>query len=169
MENYNSTHTGAEIDSYVTKQELVDLIYPIGSIYISVNSVSPATLFGGTWEQIQDRFLLSAGSTYTAGNTGGVSENSHSHQDGLVYGSYFRNLAMEQNTNAGLVNYDSANNTSLAIWTQLTNSNVFVNDSTATSSKEVSAAHYRHTANVSYSTINNMPPYLVVNIWKRTA
>lgn len=61
MENYNSTHTGAEIDSYVTKQELIDLIYPVGSIYISVNSVSPATLFGGTWEQIQDRFLLSAG------------------------------------------------------------------------------------------------------------
>ena len=38
---------------------------------MSVNSTSPATLFGGTWEQIQDTFLLSAGSTYTAGDTGG--------------------------------------------------------------------------------------------------
>ena len=45
--------------------------YPVGSIYMSVNSTSPATLFGGTWEQIQDVFLLAAGSTYTAGDTGG--------------------------------------------------------------------------------------------------
>ena len=39
---------------------------------MSVNSTSPATLFGGTWEQIEDTFLLCAGNTYTAGNTGGV-------------------------------------------------------------------------------------------------
>ena len=47
-------------------------IFPIGSIYTSINSTSPATLFGGTWEQIQGRFLLSANSSYTAGSTGGA-------------------------------------------------------------------------------------------------
>ena len=52
---------------------LVDLIYPIGSIYQSTVATSPATLFGGTWTQITDRFVLSAGSTYTAGTTGGAS------------------------------------------------------------------------------------------------
>ncbi len=45
--------------------------YPVGSIYMSVNSTSPATLFGGTWERIQDMFLLAAGSSYSAGSTGG--------------------------------------------------------------------------------------------------
>ena len=50
---------------------LVDYIYPIGAVYISVTAVNPAVLFGGTWEQIEDTFLLSAGSTYTGGNTGG--------------------------------------------------------------------------------------------------
>ena len=50
-----------------------DLIYPIGCIYISVTSTNPGTLFGGTWEQIQDKFLLCAGSTYSAGTTGGAS------------------------------------------------------------------------------------------------
>jgi hypothetical protein len=50
---------------------LWEKIYPVGSIYISANSTSPANLFGGTWEQIKDRFLLAAGGTYAAGSTGG--------------------------------------------------------------------------------------------------
>lgn len=33
------------------KKDIADIIYPIGSIYMSVNSTSPATLFGGTWER----------------------------------------------------------------------------------------------------------------------
>lgn len=36
--------------------------YPVGSIYMSVNSTNPDELFGGTWEQIQGRFLLEQGS-----------------------------------------------------------------------------------------------------------
>ena len=47
--------------------------FPIGYIYLSVSNVNPSTYFGGTWEQIKDVFLLSAGTTYTAGNTGGAS------------------------------------------------------------------------------------------------
>lgn len=54
------------------KSFLVDSIYPVGSIYMSVNSTSPATLFGGTWSQLKDRFLLGAGDTYSNGATGGV-------------------------------------------------------------------------------------------------
>lgn len=50
---------------------LLDKIYPVGSVYMSVNKVSPASFLGGTWEQIKDRFLLGAGDTYAAGNTGG--------------------------------------------------------------------------------------------------
>ena len=47
-------------------------MYPVGSIYLSVNSTNPATLFGGTWVQLKDRFLLGAGSSYTNGSTGGA-------------------------------------------------------------------------------------------------
>ena len=56
---------------------LLDTIYPIGSIYMSVNATSPAVLFGGTWEQIQDTFLLAAGTNYTGGDTGGSTEHNH--------------------------------------------------------------------------------------------
>ena len=52
-------------------KRLADVIYPVGAIYISVNSTSPATLFGGTWEQIKDKFLLSTGNSYANGSTGG--------------------------------------------------------------------------------------------------
>lgn len=52
--------------------------YPVGSIYMSVNSTSPADIFGGTWERITGKFLLSAtdngnsGAEQAAGNTGGA-------------------------------------------------------------------------------------------------
>jgi microcystin-dependent protein len=46
-------------------------VYPVGSIYMSVVSTSPATLFGGTWVRLKDRFLMGAGDTYAAGGTGG--------------------------------------------------------------------------------------------------
>lgn len=57
------------------KEEISNLwetIYPVGAVYISASAVSPATLFGGTWTQIQEKFLLSAGSTHGAGTTGGA-------------------------------------------------------------------------------------------------
>ena len=52
-----------------------DVAYPVGSIYLSVNDTSPAELFGGTWEQIKDAFLLGAGGTYEAGSTGGEAQH----------------------------------------------------------------------------------------------
>ena len=56
----------------------LDDVYPVGSIYMSVNSTDPGTLFGGTWERITGKFLLSAtdngssGASQAAGNTGGA-------------------------------------------------------------------------------------------------
>lgn len=76
---YQSQYTGAEHDAYVTKQALVDLIYPVGAIYMSVNSTSPATLFGGTWQAIEGKFLVGADNTFTAGNTGGNDKHTHTY------------------------------------------------------------------------------------------
>ena len=53
----------------------VDVYYPVGSIYWTGKSPNeggnPNILFGGTWKQIKDRFVLAAGDTYINGNTGG--------------------------------------------------------------------------------------------------
>lgn len=59
------------VDSTTTKAGLLDLIYPVGSIYMSEKNVSPQTFLGGTWVQIKDRFLLGVGDTYTTVTTGG--------------------------------------------------------------------------------------------------
>lgn len=59
--------------STVDVSSIVDIIYPIGSLYWSKNPTNPATLFGGTWTQIKDKFILAAGDSYAQGATGGAS------------------------------------------------------------------------------------------------
>ena len=75
-------------DAYLSKSEIVNLIYPVGSVYISKNSTSPATLFGGTWSQIKDKFLMTKGDTYTtAGGSATVTlttNNLPSHTHGFT-------------------------------------------------------------------------------------
>lgn len=52
--------------------EVIQMAYPVGSIYLSVNNVDPATIFSGTtWERITDKFLLAGGNSYSIGATGG--------------------------------------------------------------------------------------------------
>lgn len=58
-------------DELVQKSKLIDLVYPVGSIYMSTNNVSPASFLGGTWELIEDRFIRGADSNHAAGTTGG--------------------------------------------------------------------------------------------------
>lgn len=75
--------------------------WPIGSIYISVNSTSPANLFGGSWEEIQGRFLLGRSSAHPAGKTGGEEKHkltvnempSHSHSLTRYDGSGYSGVA----------------------------------------------------------------------------
>lgn len=63
-------------------KRIFNMIYPIGSIYLSVNSTSPAVLFGGTWEQLKDRVLVGAGNSYAVNSTGGSNTRNISHSHG---------------------------------------------------------------------------------------
>jgi len=150
--------TARSISAKVIHDTVVNLIYPVGSIYMSINNTSPATLFGGTWVQIEDTFLLSAGSTYTAGDTGGAatvaltSNNlpAHSH---TVY-LYNSQSGYNVNIPAG-TRYADENDGHT--WTQNGETNKNYNRAGLTSTDGSGTAH------------NNMPPYLVVYMWKRTA
>lgn len=50
---------------------IVDTFYPVGSIYMSVNATDPGVLFGGTWEKLENRFLVGAGDLYNVNSEGG--------------------------------------------------------------------------------------------------
>ena len=55
----------------VDMQKIFAQVYPVGSLYWSSKSTNPSSLFGGTWKQITNKFVLAAGSTYKAEATGG--------------------------------------------------------------------------------------------------
>ncbi len=130
----------------ISGKTIFDMIYPVGSIYLSVNSVNPEELFGGTWEQIKDRFLLCSGNTYDLGKTGGEATHklttsempNHSHQ---------MNNTVEQRW--------SGSDGSWATFRCGTSS--VIGGDIYTQATGGGNAH------------NNMPPYLVVSVWKRTA
>ena len=134
--------------------DVVDLIYPVGSIYMSVNSTSPATLFGGTWEQIQDKFLLASGTSYSNGSTGGSADT--------VVVEHTHILGNEDYYFVGKKKSDSASNKRVTVPT--TGSNYAYVSSVA------SFGNFGSTKSSGESgTGKNMPPYLAVNVWKRTA
>ena len=86
----------------------------------------------------------------------------------MQFGGYYRSVSLEQNSHAGLLKYDENNNVSVVNnGTSLANYSVDFNSNATTSTKNASAGHYRITSNTSYE--NNMPPYLTVYMWIRTA
>lgn len=139
----------------ISGKTIFDMIYPVGSIYLTVNSTDPSTIFGGTWEQIKDQFLLSAGDTYTAGTTGGSATHtltvdeipSHSHR--LKRNGGFTDGVMVDTGRTGQWGSAIAQVGSRDYTAQ-------PNDITV----ENTGGGKAH---------NNMPPYLVVYVWKRTA
>ena len=144
-------------DTYAKKGALLNIIYPVGSIYISTNNNSPQNFLGGTWVRIEGKFLLGAGSGYNAGSTGGEATHTlstsempeHSHNV-YVYSSV-SNGGYSRVAKAGPDYVTSASATVTASGTSYSVGNM------STGKNGSGQAH------------NNMPPYLAVYIWKRTA
>lgn len=148
---------------------IVDMIYPIGSIYMSVNSTSPQILFGGTWEQIKDKFLLASGTSYSNGATGGsatvtLSENeipTHNHNSKTLTGT------------TRIQQYNGSASSTTGIISQ-SNNNYNIKNPTGSGTNfgsttlTVNATH-THDNIGGGQAHENMPPYIVVNVWKRTA
>lgn len=134
---------------------IVDLIYPVGSIYLSASAVNPSTIFPNTgWEQIKDSFLLASGDTYVAGTPGGSPSHSHS-----LNGTGFANIG----TDEGYM-YLSRKWLSTS-WQGIgKNQKIRLEHTQGTFNNVVVTDLVGHTG-----TVSNMPPYLVVNVWKRVA
>lgn len=123
---------------------LVDMVYPVGSIYLAYNHTNPADLFGGTWARITGAFLWATDKNGTIGETGGEKTHtltvdempSHNHtkeaNNVLSSGLYYQRVAL---ASASSESYGT----------------------TRTDDTGGGKAH------------NNMPPYIKVSVWRRTA
>ncbi len=123
------------------EEKILNRVYPVGAVYISFTATNPSTLFGGTWERIQDRFLLS--SIGQSGQVGGEREHTltinempkHNH------GMYHRNAGVNGGT-----------------WQTLRTLRYNSDDVSATGQMQGGGKPH-----------NNMPPYVTVYMWRRTA
>lgn len=140
---------------------IVDAIYPVGSLYMNVNLVDPGAIFGGTWARVEDTFLLAAGQTYAAGDTGGSATHTLTKEELPVEHMTLRNL------------YRVDNGETISIMAQTGTDGAVVPDSAITfNAAHVSAATTAHATVYTYGggqAHSIMPPYLAVYVWKRTA
>lgn len=156
------------------KQLILDSTYPVGSIYMSVNSTSPATLFGGTWSQLQNRFLLGAGSSYTAGNTGGAATvtlttaQMPAHTHTFTGSSATTSSDSHTHTVPNTKGDNSGSGNKCESWSSASASGRTVTTSSDSHTHTVTAKGTNANTGGGGSH-NNMPPYLVVYMWKRTA
>ena len=147
-ENYIKDLVAKEVLS-LTGTGSIQLLYPVGSIYISVRDINPSSAFGfGTWEKIEGKFLLGSSSSYPAGSTGG--EEAHtltvdempSHLHTFNRHQLWRTETIPE---SGVSDGYGVSNKTLPVYRD------------STQSTGGNAAH------------NNMPPYLSVHIWRRVS
>ena len=141
---------------------LLDYAHPVGSVYISTAATDPANLFGGgTWERIKDVFLLAAGDTYAAGASGGEAAHtltanempSHTHNPANQAGYY----GFITNSQKAFTVGDMGVQSGSGRYYPYASAAFDISRNTATGATGGGKAH------------NNMPPYLTVYAWRRTA
>ena len=127
---------------------IIDLIYPIGSIYMTVSDTNPfETIKFGVWEKIENRFLLASSNIHMNGETGG--EENHT----LTIN--------EMPKHSRKMKYDSIGWTAIR---QSSGTNGIVENTTSSYDGQYSTEEVGNG-----NAHNNMPPYLAVNMWKRIA
>jgi len=157
---------------------IIDMMYPVGSIYISVSDNTQTkveTRFPGTkWTAFATgRTLVGVNSSDSDFNavekTAG--KKAHQHRYGFQFSAWWSSVSLEGNPYSGLLNYSGTNNTvSLNAFSSATNtgSNThIVNGASVGSTIEKGMSAYRREANTSVE--SNLMPYITVYMWKRTS
>lgn len=180
----------ADWDIYKGIQKFILSAYPVGSIYMSVNSTSPETLFGGTWERITGRFLLAAtdggaaggnsNASIAPGNTGGEAAHTLALTEAPSHSHTVNNHTHAPNSGTawGFLTYKINTNVTRGKVSTASGSRYAHLGTSGASSADASNLAFAQTTNGSTpgtnsqgggGAHNNMPPYLAVYVWKRTA
>lgn len=140
--------------------------HPVGSIYQTISPENPAVTFGGgTWERIENRFIMGASDTYPAGSTGGSTAHEHEYKLGFMWRL------------GALVGYPTSAIATYNYKTQSWNdNNKKVNDGQYTLANDgFSSTYGEKPGGETYSVTGNtassssIPPYYSVYIWRRVA
>ena len=172
---YDSNFSGQHNDEYDTrltiieewKNNFLNTVYPVGSIYMSVNNVSPSTLFGGTWAPIYSRMLIGAGGlneANTHNSFGTTAAGTLQFAAGEMGGELQHTLTtaeMPSHSHSGYVEFGTSANLNIGPPGQYNQINF---------TYHLDGYHQTFVENTGGSgPHNNMPPYLGVYMWKRTA
>jgi microcystin-dependent protein len=147
-------------------REFLLAAHPVGSYYWSSEATSPATLFGGTWEAVTDKFVYAAG-TKSAGTTGGAETvtlttsqiPAHTHGSKTLTG-----------TLSGVGLYWTGSKASGIVSITSNGTGYSTSDDTTWHNSSISiTATHEHSSVGGNGAHNNMPPYVVAYCWRRTA
>lgn len=152
------------IDNMEDKKFDLLTVYPVGAIFQSTTDTSPASLFGGSWEKIQDRFLLGSSSSHSVTSTGGEENHTlttsemphHNHMFTNFFGVNWGSSGLDVTLVASL----NSNEYGVSAKAGQHGSNPFGVDVDQYNKTTHSGSDQPH---------NNMPPFYTVNIWRRTA
>lgn len=157
--------------------------YPIGAIYTSVDNTSPATLFGGTWTQLTDAFLYASTTAddniTTPPNDGTRGEATHSLTESeMPRHTHIQNAHNHTQVKHSHTFYHYQNNGSTttysASWANQKSATQATSEATPTINDKIATNKYTGGTGDAQSASNgvahnNMPPYIKVYMWKRTA
>ena len=140
-----------------------DRMYPVDSIYISTNSTSPASLYGGSWERYgKGRTLVSVNESdtdFTAGKTGG----SKTHEVRVRLGNIYGLAGVSSKNNLSGISVDGGK--TYSGFTKF-------NGKQSVESARGMDGSFGPMQVEYYAAIGNLPtldPYVSVYIWRRTA
>ena len=140
------------------KKEAILAAHPLRSLYWSDDPTDPAALFGGTWERVKDVFLLAAGDTYLAGDTGGEATHTLTETELPEIDGEFATAVVGQHTNKGVKGH--AYGTNFGTFTSGGITGTGITNETQYGYGYKFGGGQPH---------NNMPPYLANYCWRRIA
>lgn len=141
----------------------VDLMYPVGSIYLSVNSTNPSQLFGGTWEQWgKGRVPVGVDTRQTEFNTVEKTGGEKTHT--LTQG--------ELPNISGTINFHGAGSATVGSGCDGVFTSTFARPNYRSGGSDLGGAgsYDGYRLNVGNNQPhNNLQPYITCYMWKRTA